>query len=284
MLVVGVLVLYYSAVLLLTGQSVLPFPIDTSPQISAQSEQWAGYVARSSLLTPKPTVTNVSGSWTVPAIPSTSEDTFSGVWVGIGGFGESTLIQAGTLQQCADGRVTYYAWYEHLPALAVRITDLHVSPGDIILASISLVDEAANTWFVEINDVTKGESFEKTLVYNSSRLSGEWIVERPSIRQRVSNLSDFGSVTFFECYATVGNTTGAIADFPRYKLDMYTSENVHIANTSSLSSDGSSFTVTRLLSQGARNPQIQGLSLYSHALVVEYKREIRHRNRIASFP
>jgi hypothetical protein len=284
MLIAGVLVVYYAAVLLLTGQSIFPFPINTPAQISGRSEQWAGYVARSSLLIPQSTVTSVSGSWTVPTIPPTSDDTYAGVWVGIGGFNENTLIQTGTLQQCVDGSVTYYAWYELIPAHAVRIPDLHVSPSDTISASISLVDGNANTWFVEINDVTKGESFKRTLVYNSSRLSGEWIVETPAINQKVSNLSDFGSVTFTECFATVGNITGTITDFPRYKLDMYASGNVFLANASSLSSDGSSFTVTRLLSQGARNPQIQGLSLYSHALVVEYKREIRHRNRIASFP
>jgi hypothetical protein len=282
MLVVGVLVIYFSAVLLLTGQSIFPLPIETSSQISARSEQWAGYVARSSLLVPQATVTSVSGSWIVPAIPATSGDTYSGVWVGIGGFGENTLIQAGTLQQCADGRVTYYAWYELLPALAVRISDLRIRAGDTISASIRLVDEAEDTWSVEINDVAGGESFRRTFVYNSSRLSGEWIVERPTINQRVSNLSDFGSVTFSECYATLGNTTGTITEFKRYKLDMYTSGNVHLANVTSLSSDGSSFTVTRLESQRAPRQQTQGFSLNGFALVVECKKEIRHRNRITS--
>jgi hypothetical protein len=177
MLVGGILVIFYAAVLLLTGQNIFPFPIDTSSQISAQSEQWAGYVARSSLLIPQPSVTGISGSWTVPTIPATSADTFSGVWIGIGGLGEKTLIQTGTMQQCADGSVTYYAWYELIPANAVRIPDLRIRPGDTISASISLVDEAENTWSVEISDVTRGESFRRTLVYNSSRLSGEWIVE-----------------------------------------------------------------------------------------------------------
>jgi hypothetical protein len=105
----------------------------------------------------------------------------------------------------------------------------------------------------------------------------------PTINRKVSNLSDFGSVTFTDCYATVENTTGPIADFPRYKLDMYTSGNVHLANASSLDSDGSSFTVTRLKSQDATRQQPQGFTLNSLALVVKYKKEIKQRDRLTSF-
>jgi hypothetical protein len=245
-LVGGVIAIYYAAVLLLTGQSIfpLPFPINANPSISANSQQWSGYVVRSSVLAPQAEVTSVSGSWVVPSIQATVNDTYAGTWIGIGGFGENTLIQTGTLQQSTNGRVQYYAWYELIPALSIRIPRFPVSPGDTISASINLVAGTENSWVIEVEDVTQGNTFSKTVEYNSSRLSAEWIVERPNVNNQVSTLSDFGNITFLGCSATIGTRTSAISDFPRYKLDMYTSSNVQLTSVSALTPGGSGFTIS----------------------------------------
>ncbi len=199
----------------------------------------------SNLLLRQASVTGVSGSWVVPAVNTSQGDVYSAVWIGIGGYRESSLVQTGTLQGVRDGKVFYYAWYQFLPNPSVRIKSLIVEPGDRMTASVSLVDKDKNLWLVQIRDVTKGESYNGTFSYRSSRLSAEWIVERPSLSGRITTLADFGGVTFTECSATIDNVTGGIRSFPGYQLIMYDDE-AQLVKVSSLSADGSSFTVTYL--------------------------------------
>ncbi len=57
-----------------------------TPQLVTNDTNWAGYIAASDLLNPEPTVTNVSASWTVPTVVISINDTFSAVWIDIGGY------------------------------------------------------------------------------------------------------------------------------------------------------------------------------------------------------
>ncbi len=215
-----------------------------SVPVSLKSPQWSGYVAMSNLLLRESVVTIVTGSWIVPSIEPSAKDAFSSVWVGVGGFGEGSLVQTGTGQQSVNGIVAYYAWYEFLPNRAVIIPDFKVMPGDEVTASVKLADPAKNIWTVEFRDVTREATFSKNFVYRSSRLSAEWVVESPSINGSVTDLANFGSVTFSGCFATIANATGAISDFPGYQLVMYDSKDVQLVDVSSLTADGAGFTVT----------------------------------------
>ncbi len=211
--------------------------------------QWSGYMVASDVQVDvqnrSSVVTSISGSWVVPEVNPSENITFSGVWVGIGGYGEETLIQTGTEQEYIDGKAVYYAWYELLPEYVVRINNIHIQPGDTITASISLENENTNTWTITIKDVTRGEQFKKTVVYNSSRLSAEWVVERPKVNGTVSTLADFGSVTFTECEATLDSFTGAIGNFSYAQLVMQ-EENTALVSVSSLDGGESGFTVSYL--------------------------------------
>jgi hypothetical protein len=140
----------------------------------------------------------------------------------------------------------YSAWYELLPSDAVTIDSLSVSTGDRVTASISLLDRAGSVWSVEIMDVTRAQSVKKSLVYASSMLSAEWIVERPTIFNRLSVLADFGKVTFTDCGATIGGKTGTISSFPVAEISLISRANVRLMTASSLASGGSSFAVSYL--------------------------------------
>jgi hypothetical protein len=207
--------------------------------------QWSGYIVASDIQNRSPVVSSVSASWTVPEVKPSENNTFSGVWVGIGGYGEDTLIQTGTEQECFNGKLVYYAWYELLPDYLVRIPSLHVRAGDTIIASISLINENASTWSIEISDVTRGEHFKKVVVYNSSRLSAEWVVERPKVNGAISTLADFGNVTFTECKATVDGITGTIGNFSYAQFVMH-EEDTPLVSVSPLNDDESGFTVSYL--------------------------------------
>jgi hypothetical protein len=255
--IVSVILIVVGSILLYYPLSSLPSPSSASPSdsspLSTQSPQWAGYVVMSNLILRQSVVTSVRGSWTVPAIESSGNDKYSAVWVGIGGYGEQSLIQTGTMQQFVNGEPTYYAWYELLPNRAVRILNVPVQPGDKIMASVNLVEGNANSWSVEISDVTSGDSFQKTFSYASSRLSAEWVVESPTVSGNISTLANFGSIVFSDCYATVDNETGTISSFPGYQVVMYSQGGEQLVTVSQLNSDGSGFTVNYLETQNAAN-------------------------------
>ncbi len=221
----------------------------TTPEAFYKSTNWAGYTVSTDLQNPQPNITAINGSWTVPTVAPSTNDSYSAIWIGIGGRYDHMLIQCGTEQNSINGRVTYSAWYEMLPQSAVRIRTINVSPGDEMTASIQLLDGTEDRWQISITDITKGRSYQNTLTYNASQLSAEWIVERPKVDSEFSELIDFGEVTFTGCAASVDGVVASIDSFPFLKSIMFTTDeattsSVQLTEVSSLSDDGSSFTVT----------------------------------------
>lgn len=213
---------------------------------SLTSLDWAGYVVVSDFRNPQPVFTSVSGSWVVPEVAISQRDTYSAAWIGIGGQQDDTLIQTGTQHDSINGQPVYSAWYELLPYDAVTIATINVSAGDTIEAHISLVDSASNEWLVRIVDLTNGQSFSRNLSYDSSRLTAEWIVERPTVNNIIGTLANFGSVTFAGPSATLDSRAVTISDLPFSRVTMYDRHNTQLVSISPLDSRSSSFTVTYL--------------------------------------
>jgi len=189
-------------------------------------------------------VNAVNASWIVPNVVVSGADAYSAAWIGIGGQSEKTLIQVGTEHDSIRGQAAYSAWYEMLPNNSITIRDMAISPGDFMTASIAKVNSATNDWRIQIADTTTGQIFNQVFAYNSSQLSAEWIVERPTVNNRLETLADFGSVTFTDAHVQLGSTTGTISTFAYYAVTMNDLQNAQLAAPSPLTSDGSSFTVT----------------------------------------
>lgn len=207
------------------------------------SYTWSGYVVASDVLFPQPLVTGVNGSWTVPTITPSASNTYSAAWIGIGGQSDKTLIQCGTEHDSINGQPRYSAWYELLPDYAITIKDFTVLPGDQISASVTLLDSSTNQWLIQIADKTNGQSFRQVFTYNSSRQSAEWVVERPTVNGAITTLADFGTVTFTNISAQIADTTGTITAFPSYEIVMEDHRNNQLVTISSISQDGSNFTI-----------------------------------------
>jgi hypothetical protein len=201
---------------------------------------------------PQPTVTGVTASWNVSTVSPSTSNAFAAAWIGIGGDQfDKTLIQCGTEEDSIFGQTRYSAWYELLPNNSITIPTINISPGDVIQASIQLTNGTLNQWVINLTDTANGQTFQNTFTYNSSQLSAEWIVERPTINGAPSRLADFGAITFYNCTATIGSTTGPIESFPENPLVMYSSTSrnaVQLTDVSALNSDGNSFTVNYLAS------------------------------------
>lgn len=252
-LIVGAFAFYYNNFVIPTGPSQPSLPSSNPNQLQTPVDQadlnWAGYSVAYNFSDPKPLVTGVSGSWVVPQVKISQNDTFSAIWVGIGGVFGHTLIQTGTEQDCIGGILYYSAWYELLPSDSVTITTMEISPGDIMTASVTLTDSVENMWLISISDLSTGQSFSQDFFYDSSRLSAEWIVERPDVNNALTGIANFRSVTMSNCTATMNNEVKAFGYFPSTRFFMYDMGGTRLADVSGFSSDGSSFTVTYLTSE-----------------------------------
>jgi len=245
---VAISVLFIAAIAYYYGPS-----LDTSQSLSSTDQadlNWAGYAVAYSFSDPKPVVTGVSGSWVVPQIAYSENDTYSAIWVGIGGIFGHTLIQTGTEQDCVDGAISYSAWYELLPSDSVVIPTMDISPGDTIAASINLAVPSMDMWTISLSDLSTGQGFQQDFHYDSSRLSAECVVERPDLdNNTMTNIANFGKVMFSNCTATMNDITSAFGYMPSSRLFMYDTEGSRLADVSTLSNDKSSFTITYIKSQ-----------------------------------
>jgi hypothetical protein len=215
------------------------------------SKNWSGYA-----ITASPgAVTDVKGSWIVPAVATTKSATYSAFWVGIDGYGSGTVEQIGTSSDTdSRGRPVYYAWYEMYPAYPVTIQHT-VSVGDKMTGEVSyasgvftltLIDAGTNGVYGDSTDWT--ETITQAGTSSMQRLSAEWVAEAPSSMSKVLPLANFGTVTFTDCQATIGGTTASISSFS-YGYDaifMVANPKTVKAAPSALSADGSSFSVTWL--------------------------------------
>jgi hypothetical protein len=235
--------LLISAILLAPFVEILPKAPRTS---SLTSLDWSGYSVASDLVNPQPTFTGLNGSWIVPTITVSQRDTYSAAWIGIGGQFDDTLIQTGTEHDSTGGQATYSIWYELLPADSVTIVSIDVNAGDQISAYIGLVNSTTNLWLIVVEDLTDGMNFSTTVMYDSSRLSAEWVVEKPTVNNVLSTLADFGTITFTGISVSTENRVGTISDFSYTQLTMYNRQNIHLVTVSSFAPGTSSFSVEYL--------------------------------------
>src|SRR5215469_7071405 len=178
-----------------------------------QTGYWSGFAA-----TAAAPYTSASGTFQVPSVSYSGsghsyED--SALWVGIGGDGDSTLIQLGTEQLItSSGAASYYVWYELYPAATVYLGHA-VKPGDIIAASLQCTaacsPSSVQTWQLTMTDETAGWSWTQSVQYQSSMASAEWITEAPWDSSGELPLDDFVQATFDPVSANGVNPTLTLA-------------------------------------------------------------------------
>ena len=208
-----------------------------SPTTTNSSYNWAGYVANSG------SYTSVSGTWIVPQVTAGGNGGVDATWVGIGGVNSSDLIQAGT-QAIVDtgGQVTYQAWYETLPQISTTVS-LTVHAGDSITTTINQI--STGQWQVSMTDNSTGQSYNKTINYNSSLSSAEWVEEMPAVSGSFIPLDNFGTVQFSNAVATQNGSQITASGADAQPMTMLDAGGQALATVSALGNDGESFTITR---------------------------------------
>ncbi|MBV9159870.1 MAG: hypothetical protein JO019_04710, partial [Candidatus Kaiserbacteria bacterium] len=201
------------------------------------SINWAGYAAQRGYYT------GVTATWTVPAVTLEDGEHGDSQWVGIGGVSTGDLIQVGTQSYMKDGELSYQAWYEMLPDYSTD-APLAVNAGDSVTATLS--ETSPGTWLIQITNNSTGGNFEKTVQYDSSHSSAEWVEEMMSNADATLRpLSRFGSVTFTNSYATDNGAQKSAGDESTRFYTMTDKAGNVITSVSPLSGDGTSFTASR---------------------------------------
>lgn len=218
------------------------------PSNFATSTNWAGYAAATKLSSPKKnSVSAVSGTWIVPTIQATPDDSFCAIWVGIDGYSSPTVEQIGTEHDWSNGAQQNYAWFEMYPGGSYLINGFPLTPGDVISASVVYSGNSIFTLKL-YNDtqqvfVTVPTQYTKSSV--AQRNGAEWIVEAPFLNT-ILPLSDFGTIYLWGCTATINGVTAPIKNksWQDIGIEMVTNNGAPKAIPSTVLPDGGSFFVT----------------------------------------
>ncbi|MEO6700918.1 MAG: G1 family glutamic endopeptidase [Jatrophihabitantaceae bacterium] len=142
---------------------------------------WSGAAATGSGFT------SVKSSWTEPSVTCNSTNDLMAPWVGIDGYGSSSVEQTGVATDCSSGHPVYQGWYEMYPAAPVYYSNA-VSAGDHINASVT---RSGNTYTLTLSDTTKGWTKTTTKSSSNANSSAEVIIESPT-----GAYPKFGTINF----------------------------------------------------------------------------------------
>ena len=173
----------------------------------------------------------IYGSWSVPS--TTNEGGFwttatSALWVGLGGYGGASIVQAGTEQDTSSRfwveSSAYYAWYEWYPGdNQQQISNFPVDPGDQITTWVWQSD--ANGYFMPdgpyahfmVYDATTNNlaivpPFQRPYnVSGGNEKQAEWILERPAINGSLVDLANYDSAVMTDAWAE--DSTNTLHDY-----------------------------------------------------------------------
>lgn len=197
-----------------TGLKITTPRLGVNAPVATTSSNWSGFaLVPASGAQP---FDSVSAHWIVPTVkqaPKTCSGgwDYSSHWVGIGGFSDSYLLQAGSAANvfCDIGNniPEYFPWIEWLPASELVLyqnastsTLFPFAAGDYLIVTIAATDFSAGvstSGTLHFEDVTQGWSV--SLTFTASSLGGseatgqsaEWIVERTEVSGSFATLPDY---------------------------------------------------------------------------------------------
>ena len=249
------------------------------PTFAGGNDVWSGYA-----IVPGSQVNSVGGTWVLPPVASTGSASIAAFWLGIDGYGGSTVEQIGTTWSAATGYSAWVEFYGDCRYTATGAPDPNylgtyyssvnlnkiignnafiLQAGDTISARVTYLSSTSATstfefYFQDTPKIGQTKEWQQALTTQyvvPTRLTGEWIVESPNYG--TAPLANFGTVGFSGCWATAGGVTGPITAFANYALDMipspnggggtdysYGPVNSSVPGPWEYSGDSSSFTVT----------------------------------------
>lgn len=143
---------------------------DTIGSPSSNGGNWGGYGATGH------TFTAITGSWKEAKAVCKADHDLYAPWLGIDGYGDSTVEQTGVQTSCQSGHPVDSAWYEMYPAAPVYFSN-PVATGDKITATVRYT--GGGNYSLTIKDDTKGWSHTVSKHLSAQNASAEAIIEAP---------------------------------------------------------------------------------------------------------
>ncbi len=211
----------------------------------AYSDIWSGYMVDQGGMD------ETFSDWNVPCYSKFPTGATAASWVGLGGFYNDNLWQAGTFESPKTG---YYFWWEAFPTqYAQVITNFVLGCGDQVAVDVNYNRSCSNQSFAYMDDYTADTYFSTGCVnFTPDTNTSEWIDERPSILSGNSyctpQLLDFGQVSWYysTAYSTwYGNTMMRINQYNDLQIVMTNNglSGTSLASPGGISSNnGGSFT------------------------------------------
>ncbi|WP_051452178.1 G1 family glutamic endopeptidase [Actinospica robiniae] len=223
-----------------------PFvPGAVAPQASGNttSSNWAAYAETGG------TYTSVSSSWVEPTVTCTSSGIVA-FWVGLDGYGSSSVEQTGTGADCSTGMPVYFAWWETYPQNAMQEYKDAVAPGDVFDSTVTSL--GSGQYELDLSDTTKGwTEHNKVAAPDALNASAEIVAEAVTEGDSISALPDFGSVHF------TGSQINKAAPQGAEPIDLAGSNGTVLAHTGAIDASGN-FTITYQGSTGAPDTALSG--------------------------
>ena len=223
-----------------SSATVAPAAVTFAPTFGsgANSSNWAGWAHAGHH-------TTVTAAWRQPSVSCSShENSDSAFWVGLDGYGSSSVEQVGTQSGCANGHAFYNAWSEFYPSPAKTLSPT-VHSGDAMHATVTYL--SGHSYRLMLSDSSRG--WTQNLTGTASRganASAEVVAEAPtdSKTHAVMKLSHFSGVTF----SSVRIDAKSLAQVRAQQLVMGSHQ--HIMASTSIVSSAQSFGITWRSSAG----------------------------------
>lgn len=201
-------------------------PINRNGPTSSTTDNWSGIVINDANNPFNQSSADVWGAFTIPQthdLPqnpcrNAPEFPHAAYWVGIDGFGGNDVLQAGastdTLCSPLMGGITStfrYFWIEWYPNPAIGVTNMPVSPGDVVVVEV-FAQESEGLYVLTLYDETSGMSVAlKMTPPSGTSLQGnsvEWIAERPTVDNALTSLTNFGTIDWTGLFASATSQSG----------------------------------------------------------------------------
>ncbi len=175
-----------------------------STQEETTSSNWSGYVEANGPFTA------ITGTFVVPSVTKYLPGSTVSEWVGVDGWADRSLIQAGVNEvPQKSGDVLVGPWWEILPAPQKEATGVVVAVGDRVTVTISKVNGSA--WSISLTDDTNGGIFSTDKKYQGPSSSAEWVVEANERADgRPTPLAHYGPQVNFTKLGVTGPQTTVI--------------------------------------------------------------------------
>ena len=210
------------------ARRTLVSPAPSTPGDSTSSN-WSGYVE-----TNRP-FTAITGTFAVPSVTRYLAGSTVSEWVGVDGWANRSLIQAGVNEVAqSSGEVIVEPWWEVLPARQKDATGVVVAVGDTVTVSIGKVSGAM--WSISLTDRTNGDVFRTTKEYEGQLSSAEWIVEaNEQADGEVTQLAHYDPRVSFTKLGVIGPQTTVIRVVMRQKGERVSTPSAAIRGAMSVS-------------------------------------------------